>query len=143
MATGTNPNNMNNANADSKTEFQGFKMPSVDMNAIMDSYKKNLEILGLINKMSVEVCNGIAKLQSAFIKQMMIDFGSVVEKSGKPSDAISKLSEVTRDSIVKAIGNGKQISDIIMATSNELTSAITKRFKESIEEAKNIVQNGK
>ncbi len=131
---------VNNPNANEKTDmFSNFKMPNIDMNAIMDSYKKNLEILGLINKMSLEVCNGITKLQSAFIKQMMADMGSIMEKSTKPSEAMAKFSEVTRDTIVKAIGNSKQISDMITATNNDLTAAVTKRFKESIEEAKSIV----
>ena len=89
--------------------------------------------------MSVEVLNGIAKLQSTFVKQMMMDFGSVMEKSTKPSDAMTRLSEITRDNIVKAIGNSKQISDMVMSTSNELSDAITKRFKESIEETKNAM----
>lgn len=131
---------VNNPNASEKTDmFSNFKMPNIDMNAIMDSYKKNLEILGLINKMSLEVCNGITKLQSAFIKQMMADMGSVMEKSTKPSEAMAKFSEVTRDTIVKAIGNSKQISDMITATNNDLTAAVTKRFKESMEEAKSIM----
>lgn len=137
MANGMNPN----ANGtDNKSEaFTGFKIPNINVNALMDSYKKNLEILGLINKMSVEVLNGIAKLQSTFIKQMMVDYSSIMEKSTKPSDAMTRLSEITRDSIVKAIGNGKQISDMVMATSNELSDAITKRFKESVEESKTAV----
>ena len=63
----------NEKNAES--EFKGFKMPNIDTNALMDTYKKNLEILGLINKTSMEVFNGIAKLQSTFVKQMISDFG--------------------------------------------------------------------
>jgi len=136
MANGMNPNANNTEKNDA---FSAFKMPNINVNALMDSYKKNLEILGLINKMSVEVLNGIAKLQSTFVKQMMMDFGSVMEKSTKPSDAMTRLSEITRDNIVKAIGNSKQISDMVMSTSNELSDAITKRFKESIEETKNAM----
>lgn len=120
-------------------EFPNFKMPGIDVNAVMDSYRKNLEVLGLISKMSVEVCNGIIKLQSAFVKQMMADMGSVWEKAGKPADMVAKINEVTRDTIVKAVGNSKQISDMLVATGNDLTNAFTKRVKDSMEEAKNIV----
>ncbi len=129
-----------NTGTEKTTEsFPDFKIPTMDMNAIMDSYKKNLEILGLINKMSIEVCNGITKLQSAFIKQMMTDMGSIFEKANKPADMMAKFNEVTRDTIVKAMGNSKQISDMLVASNNELTAAVTKRMKESMEEAKNII----
>lgn len=135
---------VNNPNTGEKTEgFSNFKMPNVDMNALMDSYKKNLEILGLINKMSIEVCNGITKLQSAFIKQMVADMGSIMEKSTKPSEAMARCSEVLRDSTVKAFGNCKQISDMMMAMNNEVTAAVAKRFKDSVEEAKSVVNNKK
>ncbi|MBR1733950.1 MAG: phasin family protein [Alphaproteobacteria bacterium] len=123
-------------------DFKGFKMPNIDMNALMDSYKKNLEILGLINKTSVEVFNGIAKLQTAFVKQMISDMGGVVEKSTKPTEAIAEFSKVARDSAVRAIGNGKQIGDLLTMASNDITTATAKRIKESIEETKAAV-NGK
>ena len=130
----------NNSGASDKAgTCPNFKMPNIDMNAIMDSYKKNLEVLGLINKMSIEVCNGITKLQSAFVKQMMTDIGSIWEKAGKPSDMMTKFSEVTRDTVEKAIGNNKKISEMIVSTNKELSAAITKRVKDSVEEAKNIV----
>ena len=133
------PNNTGTSEKANTFEFPKFKMPNVDMNAVIDSYKKNLEVLGLISKMSIEVCNGITKLQSAFVKQMMADMGSVWEKTGKPADMVAKFNEVTRDTIVKAVGNSKQISDMLVATNNELLSAITKRVKDSMEEAKNVV----
>jgi phasin family protein len=136
MVTATNANSSTEAKTGG---FTGFKVPNIDTNAILDSYKKNLEILGLVNKMSIEVCNGITKLQTAFVKQFISDLGGVAEKSGKPAEALAKFSEVTRDAAVKAIGNSKQISDIIVASNNELTAAIAKRFKDSIEEVKNVV----
>lgn len=133
------PNNAGTSDKSNTFEFPKFKMPNIDMNAVVDSYKKNLEVLGLINKMSIEVCNGITKLQSAFIKQMIADMGSVWEKTGKPADMMAKFNEVTRDTIVKAVGNSKQISDMLVSTNNELIATITKRVKDSVEEAKNVV----
>jgi phasin family protein len=123
-------------------EFKGFKMPNIDTNALMDSYKKNLEILGLINKTSIEVFNGIAKLQATFVKQMISDMGGIIEKSGKPSEAMAEFSRVARDSAVRAVGNGKQISDMLTMASNDITNATAKRIKETMEEAKAAV-NGK
>lgn len=132
MATATSTSEKTN-------EFKGFKIPTIDTNAVIDSYKKNLEIFGMINKMSMEVCSGIVKLQSAFMKQAMSDVGSIMEKCNKPSEFISRLSDMSRDTAVKVIGNGKQISDMITAANNDITAATTKRIKESIEEAKNIM----
>jgi phasin family protein len=116
----------------------GFKIPNVDTAEIIDSYKKNLEVLGLINKMSTEICSGIFKLQTAFVKQMAADISGLA--SAKPTEAMSKFSEVTRDSIVRAVGNSKQISEMLTVANNDLTAAVAKRFKESVEAAKKFMK---
>ncbi|MDR0753402.1 MAG: hypothetical protein LBE95_01910 [Holosporaceae bacterium] len=134
MATATNTSTDNKTN-----DFAGFKMPKIDTNAIFDSYKKNLEILGLINKMSIEVCNGIAKLQAASAKQFIHDLGGITENGVKPSDMMSKFSKIMQENMVKIIGNNKQISDLMSAYNNELTATVTKRFKESVSEAKTVI----
>jgi hypothetical protein len=41
---------------------------------------------------------------------------------------------------MKAIENSKQISEMINTTHGDLTNAITKRLKESMEEAKHIIK---
>lgn len=136
MTASTNGKTTNN-------EFSRFKMPNIDANTLIDSYKKNLEILGLINKTSIEVFNGIAKLQAAFVKQMFSDMGGVMEKSGKPSEAVAEFSRIARDSAVRAVGNGKQISDMLTMASNDITNATARRIRESMEEAKTAVNSKK
>jgi phasin family protein len=124
------------SNADNKSEgYSGFKMPKMDMEAVLNSQKKNLEILGLMNKMTMEVCSGVTRLQTTFIKQLINDVGEVVSSGAKPSEAFAQLSEITRDSIVKAINDGKKISDMIATSNNELTTALAKRCKEGPSEA--------
>ncbi|MDR2107107.1 MAG: TIGR01841 family phasin [Holosporaceae bacterium] len=139
--SGTGTNTGTGTNSDGKTgAFSGFKIPKVNTDAILDSYKKNLEILGLMNKMSTEVCNGVVKLQSALIKQLMSDVGNLISSRAKPSEAMAKLAEIARDCTVKIFNDGKEISQIISANNNELTATIAKRFKESIEASKQSIK---
>ncbi len=119
----------------------GIPFPTLDFNAITESYRKNLEILGLINKMSVEVFNDLTKLQTTYMQQLMSDVGSVA--TAKPTEALAKMSEVARTNIVKAMQNGQQIANMMIANNNELTAAVTKRMRETVEETKNVVNNKK
>ena len=127
---------VSNDKSSENSDFKGFKMPSIDFSLLMDSYKKNMEILGLINKTSAEVFNATAKLQAAFIRQMVSDMGGIMEKSNKPSEAFAEFSRVARDSAVRAVGNGKQISDLLTMATNDISNATAKRMKETMEEAK-------
>jgi predicted house-cleaning noncanonical NTP pyrophosphatase (MazG superfamily) len=52
---------------------------------------------------------------------------------------MAKFSQIMQSSMVKIIGNNKQISDLMSAYNNELTATVTKRFKESVSEAKTVM----
>ncbi|MDR2766623.1 MAG: phasin family protein [Holosporaceae bacterium] len=138
MATSTSAGTSANPNEKSDV-FSKFKMPNIDHNAVLDSCKKNLEMMWIINKMSVEVLSGVAKLQGAFMKQLLSDYNNAA-KSSKPSEALSKFSELAHGHLLKAIGNSKQVSEMLTSASKDVHSTLTGRFKESMEEAKHIVK---
>ena len=52
------------------------------------------------------------------------------------------FSRFARDSAVREVGNGKKISDMLTMASNDITYAIAKRIKETMEKGKAAV-NGK
>ena len=132
----------NNCKNKSDCDFKNFKMPTLDTNAILDSYKKNLEIVDMMNKMSMEVCDGIVKLQTAFVKQAMADINGM-ERCEKPADTMARFSDIARDNIVRSIENGRKMSDMISAANNDITAAAARRFKESVAEAKDVINKKK
>ena len=138
--TGTDSTNQKESKKEGFHPFANVKMPKVDTESMKNSFKKNLEIVGLMNKMSTEVITGITKVQTAFVKQMMVDMGSIMEKGAKPSQAIAKLKEVTRDTMVTAVQNNKRISDMISANNSELSTTIAHRIKESIDNTKSALK---
>ena len=52
------------------------------------------------------------------------------------------FSRFARDSAVRAVGNGKKISDMLTMASNDIANAIAKRIKETMEGSKAAI-NGK
>ena len=124
-----------NTNTTPGNDEQKTKFGKVDMNSIIDMYKKNLEILSLVNQMSFDVYKSVAKLQSTFIQQMITDACAACNHT-KPTDAMYKFAELARDNMTNAVNNGKQISEILTSSGTDISGVLTKRFKESIEEMK-------
>ena len=48
------------------------------------------------------------------------------------------FSRFARDSAVRAVGNGKQISDMLTMASNDIANATAKRIKETMEGSKEL-----
>lgn len=120
-------NNYENTHEDS---FANFKMPKFNIENLTKSYKKNLDIVNLMSKMSMDVYSNITKLQSTFIKNMTSDL-SEISKTDKPSDAAFQFSEVAKNGMAQAINNGRKMMNMLTASSRDLSSAISKKIKEN------------
>lgn len=124
-------NGNNTADNEKKANFA-----KIDMEGFSNMYKKNLEILSLVNQMSFDVYKSVAKLQATFIQQMISDACNACNSCSKPADSMNKFADVARSSITNAINNGKQISEMLTSTGNDISGVLTKRFMESMEEMK-------
>ena len=129
-------NNENNAanNGGAKEEAKANPFGKFDPEGMMNMYKKNLEILSMVNQMSFDVYKSVAKLQATFIQQMITDACEACQ--AKPGDAMTKFADLARDSMTNALNNGKQISEIITSTGSDISGVLTKRFRESMDEMK-------
>ena len=102
---------------------------------IVDMYKKNLEVMSLVNQMSIEVYKSITKLQTTFMQQMLTDACNECSIR-EPGKTMEKFSELAKANMEKAMENSKKISELVSAAGGDVASILTKRFKESVEEVK-------
>lgn len=116
-------------------------MKGFNANGLMDMYKKNLEIMSLVNQMSLEVYKSVAKLQTTFMQQMITDACNAC-KTTKPNEAIEKFSELAKSNMATAMENSKKISELVSNAGADVTNLVTKRFKESMDEMKNACNKG-
>ena len=126
-------NNQKGANNHAKDETKN-PFNNTHIENIMSMYKKNLEILSLVNQMSFDVYKSVAKLQATFLQQMITDACDACKS--KPTDMMQKFASLAKDSMQQAMDNGKQISDILTSTGSDISGVLSKRFKESMEEMK-------
>lgn len=124
----TAKNEFTNQNNSAYNAFAGVE-------GIVDMYKKNLEVMSLVNQMSIEVYRSITKLQTTFMQQMLTDACNACSIK-EPGKTMEKLSELAKTNMEKAMENSKKISELVSAAGGDVASILTKRFKESVEEVK-------
>lgn len=116
-------------NQDNNDPEEESVAPNPALENITNSCKKNMEILKLMSKSSMDLFKNASKLQTEFLQKMMADLGDMTKVS-KPGDVMAKFSEITKNGMVQAINNGRKINDMMSASSNELSSTVTKRLRE-------------
>jgi len=126
--------------ADEFTKLAGnYKVPSLDVEAIMASQRKNIEALTAANKAAAEGMQQVATRQAQILQESLdeasktfADFG----KSGNPSDAAAKQADLFKVAFEKALVNMSELADMVAKSSTEATTLVNERISESLDEIK-------
>ncbi len=116
-----------------------FKLPGVDMQAVMDSQRRNLEALGAANKRAMEGMQAVARRQSEIFRQMMEETQAAMRDfmaAASPEDKAARQTDLAKSAFSRAIANMRELSEMVAQSNNEAFDVINKRVAESLDEFK-------
>lgn len=122
--------------------IEQFKAPGVDMSAIMEARRKDIEALVQANKVAYEAMQAMAHKQTEMLTQAMQDIQSAVKsaattKGGLPDP--KKQTELARDAWKKTLADMKDLADMVRKSQADVMAGLTQRAAQSIEELKKMM----
>ncbi len=146
MTTNTNPNPFLNfdftkmmAGFDATKMADQFKMPGIDLEALMATQQRNFEALKTANRMAMEGFQAVAQRQAEFLSSTVQEtqnaFGQV-SKSKSPQDAAAKQVDFMKAAYEKSVANFRELTDMSAEIASETTDVINSRISDSLEEMK-------
>ncbi len=118
-----------------------FKVPGVDMDALMASQRKNIEALTAANKLAFEGMQAVATRQTEILRQTMEEMSSMMSemmKAGTPEDRVAKQADIAKAAFEKALANMKELADMIAKSNTEAANLISQRVTATLEELKTM-----
>jgi len=115
------------------------KMPTVDVDAIVDAQKKNLEALNAANKAAVEGVQALAQRQNEFFQEAIKEATAAVTDLGQSKDiedVTVKQAELLKVSFEKALVNMKEIADMVAKSNADASQVINARITETLEDVR-------
>lgn len=140
----TNSSDPTQAFGDLARMLEQFKVPGVDMSAIVESRRKDVEALIAANQSTFEAMQLIAKKQTEILTQAMQTAQEGVQAqlkggiSAAPDPA--KQAEIARKAYEKAMADMKELAEIARKAQTEAAAGITARAQQSVQEIKNFMQ---
>ena len=119
-----------------------FKVPGVDVEAVVSSQRRNLEALGEANKLAVEGLQAVAKRQTEIFRQMMEEASHAMREmmaAGSPEDKASRQTELVKEAFTRAIGNMRELAEMVSKSQGEAFDVINKRVTDSLDELKSVM----
>lgn len=140
MAQGFNTDDMMRA-------FSEFRMPGMpDMQAMMDAQRRNIEALSHANKLAMEGAQPIARRNMEILQQSMSEMASAMQAmmsaEGAPAEKAAKQAEMMKGAYERAMGNMREIAELIQRSNGEAIEVLNKRFAEAMEEVRGMVKTG-
>lgn len=126
--------------------FSSYKIPNVDMSALIQSQSKNVQALTAANRSAIEGTQALLQRQAEMVQQALseaTEAAKAIASSGSPQAAIAEQTKVVEQVFEKAIANAAEISDMVRKTQEETAKLVNARISESLEELKgNIAKIG-
>jgi phasin family protein len=119
-----------------------FRMPGLDMSALMESQRRNLDALTQANRRAVEGMQAVAKRQAEIMRQMMEEASGAMREvmaAGSPEDKASRQAEIAKAAFQRALANMRELADMVTQSNQEAFEVINKRVAESLDELKGIM----
>ena len=139
---------MNYANAAFKNPFADFdftkmagefKIPTVNMETMVETGRKNFAAMTALGTAAVESMKTIAQRQGDMFRVAMEDFskhGSDVLSAATVEEKAAKQIDFVKKSYEAALANTKEIAELYSKSQSEALSAISERVAELTEEVK-------
>jgi phasin family protein len=139
----TTPTDLANPFGDLTKMFEQFKVPGVDMSAIVESRRKDIEALIATNKATFESMQQLAAKQAEIFSQAMQSVQDGVQtlvKGGAGTPDPSKHAELARKAYEKAVGDMGALADMARKAQSDAMAGITERATQSLQEFKALAK---
>lgn len=131
-ATGANPF------GDFGKMFEQFKVPGVDMSAIADARRKDIEALVDANKAVYEGMQALASKQAEILKQAMEGIQGAASSTGIGDPG--KQAELARKAFEKTLSDMKDLAEIARKSQADALASITQRATQNMQEVQKMMR---
>ncbi len=126
--------------------FADFKVPGVDVNAIIASQRKNIEAVTAANQHAIEGMQAVARRQAEILKQTMQEAGGMLTEvlgASTPEEKVAKQADLVKTAFEKALGNMKELAELVAKSNSEAANVINQRVSEGLSELKSAMAAAK
>ena len=120
-----------------------FKMPGVDVNAIIESRRKDMDALIAANQATAAAMQKVAMKQTEILTQALQAAQESAQALAKGvGGAIDpmKQADLTRKAYEKALADMKEVGEIAQKAQTTAMSGITARAQQSVQELTKLMQ---
>jgi phasin family protein len=120
-----------------------FRLPGMpDMEALAAAQRRNLEALSAANRVALEGAQAVARRHMEILQSAMSEMTEAVKAIStqeSPQAKAARQAELLKSAYEKAVGNMREVADLIQKSNTEALGLLNQRFTEAMDEVKTLV----
>jgi phasin family protein len=123
-----------------------FKMPGIDVDAMMSAYRRNMETVAAVNQAAFETMQTLARSQADMFRQGFEEATGImnaVMSSPTPEEKVMRQAEASKVAMEKCMANARSIAETVSQCHSRTMETVSNRMAEGLEELRGMMKNGK
>ena len=125
--------------SDFSKSFTNGKTPSVDMETLFASQRKNFEAFTSANQLAFEGVKAVAQRQAELAREAVEQFSSLAKELSAPASVEEKLvkqAEIAKSAFEQALSTMREMNDTLTKSNTQAINVVSKRVADSFDEVK-------
>jgi phasin family protein len=121
-----------------------WRIPNIDLEAVAQSQRRNIEALTHANQLALESTQAWMRRNLELARQGMEDLQAMMSELTKPNgsmeDRIARQAEYSKKAVEKGLANFRDLADLVTKANSDAMNVLTKRVTESLEEVRDFTK---
>ena len=139
MAQATTPN----LSGDIVKMLEQLKLPGIDVAAIVDSRRKDIDAVMTANKVALEGAQALGQKQAEILRKTLDEVRSLVQQAtagGSLTEKTTKAGELLQKALHEALENMRELADTAYKSQTDAFVVVSKRVEANLDELKAMLQ---
>jgi phasin family protein len=122
--------------------LEQFKLPGIDLQAVVEARRKDMEALAQANQIAYENIQALARREAEILQQTMSEWqGAMAGMAGKsPAEVAAKGTELAGQAFGRALSNMRELAEMATRSQAQTYEVLNRRFQENLDELRKLMQ---
>jgi phasin family protein len=122
--------------------MEQFKLPGIDVAALMEARRKDMEALNEVNKITLASLQALGQKQSEILQTTFEELSKTMS-GGKPMESAAHQGELAKHALDKAFAYMRELADVTRKTQTDAAAVINERVQQNMQDMKKLLQSKK
>jgi phasin family protein len=122
--------------------LEQYKLPGIDIAAIIEMRRKDIEALMTANRVALEGAQSVGQKQVEILRSTLDQLSSLIQQataSGSMTEKTTKTGELVQQVLQRALENMCELAETAYKSQSDTYAVLTKRIQENLDEARALL----